>query len=437
MTLRLDLQPLASPAYRRYFIAWSVMLTSGWIFYTAQTWTFLQSNGTAAAVAYLPIALVLPLPIALVVGGLLTDHRGPTTVLVASQVATALTVGTMAVLTMAGLLGFWPTLVLGVVLGATGGLGSVPGQAIMVRLVDRKQIASAYGLSLITYGVGRLAGGPIGGAVVHAFGPGPALALATAGYVAAALLFRTLPKLEGLQAATAGLSRRDLADAISWARRSPAVLALLGLEAIAAGLISPYTQMMSVIARDILHGGSEDLGVLIASGGVGILVGGLVMAPLGRRIGQGRFLFLAVAISIVGVAGLSVSTVLLLSCALAAVAGGADNASALTRGLLLQTISPPRLRGRILALDGVVSALSNPTCLLAIGLLVAAHGPTPVLFGMAMLAALGLILVTLAHRPLLDVQVEGPGGLQEAAQAVPDAGGGTADDAEHARSAPG
>ena len=413
------------------------MLISGWIFYTAQTWTFLQSNGTAAAVAYLPIAMVLPVPIALVVGGLLTDRRGPTTVLVASQIAVALTVGTMAVLTMAGLLSFWPTLVLGVLLGAMGGLGSVPGQAIMIRLVDRQQIASAYGLSLITYGVGRLVGGPIGGAVVHAFGPGPALALSASGFVVAALLFRTLPKLEGLQAATQGLSRRDLGDAISWARRSRPVLALLALEAIAAGLISPYTQMMSVIARDLLHGGSEDLGLLIASGGVGILVGGVVMAPLGRRLGQGRFLFLAIAISIVGVVGLSVSTVLVLSCACAAVAAGADNASALTRSLLLQTISPPRLRGRILALDGVVSALSNPICLLAIGLLVATYGPTPILFGMAMLAALGLVLVALADPPLLDIQVEGPGGLQASADAVHAVAAEATDGIERVGSAPG
>jgi MFS family permease len=428
VNLRLDFQPLRSPAYRRYITGWSLMLTCGWIFYTAQTWTFLQNSGTAAAVAFLPIALVLPVPVALVIGGLLTDRRGPRSVLVIAQTATGLTVATIGVLAVSGNLTFWPTLITGALLGTFGGLGSVPGQAIMLRLVDPRQVASAYGLSLMTFGIGRLAGGPIGGIVVQSLGPGAAFGLAAAGYLVAAALFATLPRLEGLQAATAGLSRRDLVDVLRWARLAPAVLALLGMEAIAAGLIAPYTAVMPVIARDLLRGGSGELGLLIAAGGAGVVLGGLVMAPLGRRFGHGRFLVAAVALSIMGVAGLSLSSSLILSCVLAAVAGGADNASALTRGLLLQTFSPARLRGRVLALDGVVSAVANPACLLAVGLLVASHGAGPVLFGMSGLAAAGLAALVVAHRPVAGLVVA-DGGAPDGAVA---ADGATAADARAA-----
>lgn len=414
MNLRLDFVPLRSAGYRRYILGWSIMLTSGWIFYTAQTWTFLQSSGTAAAVAFLPIALVLPVPVALVIGGLLTDRRGPRSVLVVAQVSTGLTVAAIGGLAATGNLTLWPTLIAGAVLGTCGGLGSVPGQAIMVRLVDRSQLASAYGLSLITFGIGRLIGGPIGGVIVQSMGPVPAFVVSAAGFLVAAALFRTLPRLEGLQAATAGLSRRDFADVLGWARHAPAILALLAMEAIVAVLISPYTAVMPVIARDILGGRSGELGILVAAGGAGIVTGGLLMAPLSRRIGQGRFLVGSIALSIVGVAGLSLSTSLALSCLLAALAGGADNASALTRALLLQTYSPARLRGRVLALDGVVSALANPASLLAVGLLVATYGASPILLGLAVLAGLALFLLTFAHRPVLRLHADGPDDLSRA-----------------------
>ena len=75
-------EPLGVPAYRRYFVASMVASMCSWIFYTAQTWTFLESSGTAAAVAYLPVVLVVPVPIALIVGGVLTDRRGPNSTLI-------------------------------------------------------------------------------------------------------------------------------------------------------------------------------------------------------------------------------------------------------------------------------------------------------------------------------------------------------------------
>ena len=418
MRFRVDFEPLRVPAYRRYFLAWSVALTAGWIFGTTQSWTFLQSSGTAAAVAYLPIVLVLPVPVALVIGGILTDRRGPRTVLVFAQVATGLTIGSIGLLAATHNLTFWPTLVAGALLGTFGGLGSVPGQAIMVRLVERRLVASAYALSLMTYGIGRLIGGPLGGTIVQSVGAAPAFALSACGFLVAAAMFRTLPKVDGLQAAATGLSRQDLADAVGWARGMPNVVAIVALEAVAAGLIGPYQAVMPVIARDVLHGGPTDLGLLIAAGGVGVVLGGALMGPLGARIGHGRFLVCAVAGSICGIATLSISTSLVVSCVLVALAAGADNSSALTRGLLLQTVSPARLRGRVLALNGVVSAVASPACLLAVGLLVERFGATPIILGMASLAGSALVAVTVTHRSLLSLSVQGTHAQEDAAAAA-------------------
>lgn len=406
---RIDLEPLRTPAYRRFVIAWSLSLASLWVFYTAQTWTFLESSGTAAAVAYLPIALVIPVPIALIVGGLLTDSRGPKTILVLAQAATALTIGFIGVLDLAHQLTFVPTLATGLLMGVFGGLGSVPAQALMVRMVDRRLIASAYALSLVTVGLGRLVGGPIGGVIVQAVGSAPAFAVSAGGVLLATLLFVTLPDVEPLDAAGARISRRDLADAIGWVRYMPAAIAVIAFDAILAGLVYPYTAVVPVIARDLLGGGAADLGVLIAAGGVGVLVGGTIITPLARRLGQGRLLVAGVLAAAAGIAGLAMSGSVLTSSVLAAVAGGASNVASVTSGLLLQTMSPPRLRGRVLALDGVVANIVNPASLLGVGLLVDRIGAQVVLLAMSGLIALAVGSIVLAHRPVVGLDVDGQG----------------------------
>ena len=43
------LEPLQNPAYRRFVVASVIVSVSSWVFYTAQTWSFLASSGTAAA----------------------------------------------------------------------------------------------------------------------------------------------------------------------------------------------------------------------------------------------------------------------------------------------------------------------------------------------------------------------------------------------------
>ena len=405
------LEPLQSAPYRRFLLASVIGSISSWIFYTAQTWNFLESSGTAAAVAFLPMVLVVPVPIALVVGGVLTDRRGPNRALIAAQALTALAMATIAGLQAAGLLTFLPTLATGFVLGVCAGLGSVPAQALLMRVIDPRLVARAFALSLVAVGIGRLLGGPIGGVVAESLGAAPAFVIAAAGVVIATALFASLPHAEPLETSGSQISRRDLSDAIGWVRRTPAAIAVIAIDATLAGVVYPYTAIIPVVARDLLAGGAADLGLLISAGGVGAIVGGAVLTPLARRAGQGRLGLAAVALAGIAVGALGFSRAVPTSVVVAAVIGGSSIGASVTLGLLLQTMAPPRLRGRVLALDSVVFNLVNPVSLLILGLSVAAAGPGPVLSSMGALTVLCVAGVALAHRPVLHLDVDPRGEL--------------------------
>jgi MFS family permease len=386
-----------------------IVSVSSWVFYTAQTWSFLASSGTAAAVAYLPIVLVIPVPIALVIGGILTDRRGPKATLVFAQGANATTMAAIALLDATHQLTFLATLGTGFLLGIFAGLGNVPGQALLVRIVDRRMVAKAFALSLVTTGIGRLLGGPIGGTVVATYGAVPAFVLAALGMIVATLIFLSLPRAEPLETAGPKISRQDLVDAYGWVRRTPTALAVIAVNATMAAVIYPYTAIVPVIARDLLAGGAGELGLLISAGGVGAIVSGFLLAPLGRRLGQGALFLAGVTVAGAGIVALGLSGSVLVSSVVAAVIGGASIGASVTSGMLLQTMSPPRTRGRVLALDSVLWNLVNPVSLLVIGLAVAQVGAGPVLVGMGLLAAVAVGAIGLGHRPVvhLDVDPEG------------------------------
>ena len=108
----------------------------------------------------------------------------------------------------------------------------------------------------------------------------------------------------------------------------------------------------------------------------------------------------------------------MLSALLAALVAGATNAFGVTEGLLLQTMTPPPIRGRVLAIDGVVANIANPIGILAAGLLVDRLGGRVVLVGMAVIALVGVLAILTIRRPMVLLDVAEDGALVDAHRAV-------------------
>ena len=117
-----SLAPIRSPTYLRFLGAWTVTQAGVWVYYTAMTWTVLQNAGTAAAIAILPLVYVVPVPIAIVASGFLTDRRGPRFTLALSELGLGAALLLGAGLAVAGALSFGPTLLVGALVGTSVGL---------------------------------------------------------------------------------------------------------------------------------------------------------------------------------------------------------------------------------------------------------------------------------------------------------------------------
>jgi MFS family permease len=213
-------------------------------------------------------------------------------------------------------------------------------------------------------------------------------------FVPALLPARQLPaglalnRLSGQVALTVGLGGCYLIDAASFAAavygvaRLPAMrprggAARPGLAAVAAGIgfirrsqvlagafladlnatvFGLPTALFPAINAQRFGGDPRTLGLFTAAIGAGGLAGSVLSGPVGRVARQGLGMLVAVAVWGAAFAGFAVAPGLWLTLALLAVAGAADVFTVVFRGTMVQTVTPDRFRGRVLAVDYVVGA---------------------------------------------------------------------------------
>ena len=411
MTSRFNLEPLSSPGYRRYLVAATLAALALWIYEPALEWIVLRTTGETAAVGLIQTVLIIPVAIASLPSGVLADRIGSRRMVAISLIGIGSVVACVGVLGLLNSITFEFALLLTLILGIFDGLFPVAAQLIVIRLVEPRFLGSAIGLSMLSNGIGRLIGAPLGGLVLQVLGPAQAFLPAAAILVLSGLVVLTIPVVERHDPLAASRGVGDVRDSVRWLWRQPTALAITVLGAIAAAFLYGYGALPPTITRDLLHADSGELGLLSGAAGVGAIASAITLETFGRRIGRGRLLVgstvaagIAIgAIGLTGVLGISLGLSLLISLFTSTFAGVA--------ALLLQTIAPPRMRARILALYGFVFYSILPVATVTAGALADEFGVRAVLLGMAVLMIVGAGAIALAHRELLGTDVGRDGGL--------------------------
>jgi hypothetical protein len=158
-------------------------------------------------------------------------------------------------------------------------------------------------------------------------------------------------------------------------------------------LLGGAEALLPVFADQILHVGPQGLGVLRAAPAAGAVVASFYLAHRPPFKKAGRSLLYAVAGFALCIIGFGLSRSLLLSIALLAISGVADNVSVLIRSTLLQSLTPEHLLGRVSSVNSIFVGSSNEIGAFESGVAAKLLGTVPsVIFGgAASLAVVGLI----------------------------------------------
>lgn len=409
MTGRLNLEPFASPGYRRYFLAASLAALALWVYQPALEWTVLTQTGRAGAVGLLQTSLIVAVALATLPSGLLTERFGARRTLAVSLGGIGVMVAVVAGFAAANQLTFETALVLTFLLGIFDGLYGVPATLLLSQIVEPRYLGSAIGLSFLTSGLGRLFGGPIGGSTLEAFGPVQAFLPAAIALGLSALVILTTPLLRHDERPERAAALSDLAEAARWIWRHPPAFWVTVLGTVSGLSVFCYSALLPAYTRDNLHGDATALGLLAGAGGIGVIAGAIVMEGLGRRVGRGRQLVLMYLACAATISALALTEILPLGLVIAALITLASIGFGGTAQLIVQSVPPPRMRARVVAVYTFSYFCALPIGTALAGGLADAWGVRAVLLGMAALTVATTAVVVLLFRPLLRLDLDSHG----------------------------
>ncbi len=242
-------------------------------------------------------------------------------------------------------------------------VGNPARQAIIPRIVSAELLPAANALGIITWTFGFTLGPLLGGLLVALTGTVTAAyavdVVAFAVVVWAMVRLPSLPPIvsPGAQRPRAGWASVREGFAFLKGKRN---LQMTFYQDMVAMVFGMPRALFPAIAAQWYGGGIADvalvLGLLSAAPAVGALVSGVFSGPLGHVRWQGRAIVGAIIVWGTAITMFGLVRYLPLALLLLAVAGAADNVSAVFRTTILQAATPDEYRGRLQGVFTVVVA---------------------------------------------------------------------------------
>src|ERR1044072_7332520 len=214
----------------------------------------------------------------------------------------------------------------------------------------REYLANASALNSSMVNAARLIGPSVGGVVIAAIGEGWCFMIDALSYIAviASLLAMTLTE-RMIQPIKEANIFQQLREGWNYAARFAPIRDILLLIGLVSLVGMPYTVLMPVFADDVLTGGPNTLGLLMAASGVGALIGAMLLAARKSVLGLGKYIPLTAGAFGAGLIMFSFTRVLWLSLLLMVVTGLGFMVQMAVSNTILQTIVDEDKRGRVMS----------------------------------------------------------------------------------------
>jgi MFS family permease len=369
-------------------------MAQGWLVYRLSQSSFML--GLVAFAGQFP-AVILGL-----FAGVVADRFNRYRVVMCTQVLFMFQALLLGVLTMSGWITVWEVFLLALVAGVLQTFEMPARQTFLQEIVGKEDLTSAIALNSALVNGARILGPALAGALVAKFGEGACFSINGVCYLAiiGGFLAMRLPPEATTVSTTATSTWAFIHEGVFYAIHMPTIRLLLVLMALLSLLSTPYTVLMPVFAKDILHGGPSGLGLLMGAAGAGAVVGSIFLARQQGTDKLGRTMTFALVRFGVGLILFSFSRNFWFSLLLLPLVGSGFMVPMSAANTLLQTITPDHLRGRVMSLFLMMFMGTPPLGSLMAGSL-APHIGAPLTVGITGVCCLGMAAWFALHIHLL------------------------------------
>ena len=384
-------------AHRNYRLWIAGLFISGigtWMQMTAQDWTVLTvlTDQDAGALSVVIALQTAPQLVLLPISGYVSDRIPRRRLLIGTQIAMGLLAVTLGCLLLGGVAEYWHVCVLAAVTGAVQAFDAPARNTFGNELVDPEILPNAIALSGATFNLSRLVGPAIAGLLIGVVGPGW-IFVANAVTFVAMLIGLGLMRAQEFRPVQRddGRSGRWLGG-IRYVLRDGRVLALIVMVFVVVGFVGNSITLLVITAATKEFGlGAAGFGLLTSCIAAGSIAGALFAAA--RRSPRPRVLLtaaLGVGIALLLAAVMPTTETFAFSMPLV---GFFLMAAMATVNALVQTWTPPGMRGRVIGVYMLAWMGGAPLGALSFGAVVEAAGPRVALAvagGVAALCAVGV-----------------------------------------------
>lgn len=343
------------PDFRRLWFGSLISNIGSWMQLIGSGWLVLQLTNSPFWLGVVSLMSAIPILGFSLLAGVIADCIDRRRLLMAAQGSAGVFALILAMVTSLGVVNMGEILALTFVTATAMAFTMPAWQAMIPDLVGKERLMNAVGLNSAAYNGAAVIGPALAGVTVSAFGVAACFYLNAISYLAVVwALWRICTPCAGADCTSS--VRDSLGAGVRYIRTHRIVFALFFLATVASLLARPYTQLMPVFARTILHGGPSTYGILMAANGIGALIGALVTAALDSINRKGLLLLgsmtgFGAALIVFALAHQFVVALLFLT-----LVGGGTTLYMGATNTLLQTTVPDEVRGRIMSIYSMIAA---------------------------------------------------------------------------------
>jgi MFS family permease len=384
-------------SHRNFFIfyaGYAVSLTGSWIQTVTTAWLVYRITGSGFWLGTVTFAGQIPAFVFAPIGGVLADRCSRKLLVMTTQIMLMLQAFLTGILFMTGTLYLNVIIILEIFLGLVKAIDVPVRQAFIIDMVeDNKDLSNAIALNSILFNGARLIGPLAAALIISKAGEGWSYFINGISFTAVVISLLVMRLKEDFSKPENSCLTVDLLDGFDYAFNNVPVFTL-----IAAGAFFNFLPVMvlyPVFAHDILSGNSGTYGLMVSASGMGAVAGALFMVKRSSCLGLGSAIFAAAFSLGAGTMVLSFSSSVSAACMLCFSVGGSTMILNSGSNAILQRISDPAKRGRVLSLWIMAAMGASPLGSFAGGLAANTFGVKPVYLIAGLIGLAGVIILYL------------------------------------------
>ena len=358
---------------RNFLLLWAgqtISLIGDNLYYLALMWWVLEKTGSTAAMATVAICSAIPSVILGPIAGTYADRIDRKKLLISMDFGRAILIATPAVLLWLGALQVWHIFIIAILLSTMSTFFNPTLSAFIPQIVKTENLTRANSLTQLSFSFSGILGPSLAGVLVAFIGTPSVMMLdAMSFFVSGTAILLILVKKVEVIASEKRKFLHELKEGFVYIKSVQFVLSMVLLASVLNFFAGPLSIYLPVMAKNVLHAGSQGFGFLASSVSVGGFLGSLGLGLLGNIRRKGLVILGGIFLGGWAIAFFGISTHLWVSMIILGLVGFFLSLTNVVLATLFQSMVPNQLQGRIFGTLNTMSMGLRPISMALAGVL--------------------------------------------------------------------